>query len=154
MKVEISSVLKDYDFTPTDIEKIIGNKNFMIRKMDFEDGLSGMLVDKVVYVNSNDSIERQRFTLAHEFTHFILHGTKDHHYKPVRFRSNSITSDEIKIEREANVGAALILMPKENVFKQIGDKQSLSESDISELAKTFQVSLTAMNIRLSELGFF
>ena len=66
----------------------------------------------------------------------------------MRFRSNSITSDEIKIEREANVAAALILMPKENVFKQIGDKQSLSESDISELAKTFQVSLTAMNIRL------
>ena len=44
-------------------------------------------------------------------------------------------------------------MPESLLEKAIGDKSELTEDDIRDLAKQFNVSFTAMSIRLSSFGF-
>tara|TARA_B100000427_G_scaffold190298_1_gene158148 strand:+ start:397 stop:537 length:141 start_codon:yes stop_codon:yes gene_type:complete len=44
-------------------------------------------------------------------------------------------------------------MPEALIENALGDKQELTEDDIRDLAKQFNVSFTAMSIRLSSFGF-
>jgi Zn-dependent peptidase ImmA (M78 family) len=96
----------------------------------------------VIYVNQAEQIERQRFTAAHEIAHFILHrdligdGIAD----DVLYRSK-LSSPQ---ETEANNLAADILMP----WHLISELQTSGVTDVREMANRFQVSLTAMSVRL------
>jgi Zn-dependent peptidase ImmA (M78 family) len=96
----------------------------------------------VIYVNQAETFERQRFTAAHEIAHFILHrhligdGITD----DVLYRSK-LTSPQ---ETEANNLAADILMP----WNLINETSASGVTNIRELAARFQVSLTAMSVRL------
>lgn len=101
----------------------------------------------VVRVNRHDIPERQRFTVAHELGHFLLHrdqigtGIKD----DVLFRSR--LSDWR--EAEANRIAADILMPEELVKQALQQAKSIGIEDVAPyLAKQFGVSEAAMKIRL------
>jgi Zn-dependent peptidase ImmA (M78 family) len=98
-----------------------------------------------VYLNSDDAQTRQKFTLAHEIAHFILHrdliesGLID----DTLYRSELGSV----YETQANQLAADILMPIRLVKKYreiIGD-------DPKALAKKFDVSEQAMKIRLKGL---
>lgn len=97
-----------------------------------------------IYVNSNDRPRRQRFTLAHEIAHFILHrdllgnGIED----DAQYRSSSLG---ILHEQQANRMAADILMPAQLV------KAVSPEKSPAELADAFDVSVDAMQLRLREL---
>ncbi len=113
-----------------------------------EDGLY------IIRVNRYEAYERQRFTIAHELGHFLLHkeiidkqnGIKDN----VLYRSGN---PEI-IEFQANRIAADILMPLDQV-RNIRDKynKKFEEKDVLEiLAAHFRVSKSAMKIRLSDLA--
>ena len=51
---------------------------FAVFKSTFDsDNISGMVINsnetKSIYINENDSLNRQRFTVAHELGHIILH---------------------------------------------------------------------------------
>lgn len=104
-----------------------------------------------IKINRHESRERQRFTLAHEISHYLLHrhvidslgGTlKDN----VLYRSNASE----QIEYEANRLAAFIVMPESELQKawaRFGDQ--LSESAVEHLAEEFGVSKAAMEIRLA-----
>jgi Zn-dependent peptidase ImmA (M78 family) len=101
----------------------------------------------VIRVNRHDIPERQRFTVAHELGHFLLHrdqigdGIRD----DVLYRSS--LSD--RREAEANRIAADILMPDELIGRVLERAELLSVDDIPKyLAKQFQVSEAAMKIRL------
>ncbi|MPX98098.1 ImmA/IrrE family metallo-endopeptidase, partial [Salinivibrio sp. VYel6] len=104
---------------------------------------------KLAYVNSRDSVNRQRFTLAHEIGHHVLGhvtpGSGKMRDYPGSFSSNSIRWEEI----EANNFAAELLMPEEAV-KYMVYHQAMSS--IEELARAFQVSEVAMHYRLTNLG--
>ncbi len=95
-----------------------------------------------------------RFTIAHELGHALIHKSENHHYKPVRFRSDSISLDEKKLEQEANQFAAWLLMPENELLNELANKDSISEDEIRDIAKKFNVSFSAMNYRLSDLGYF
>ncbi len=97
---------------------------------------------------------RHRFTIAHELGHALIHKSENHQYKPVRFRSDSISLDEKKLEQEANQFAAWLLMPEAELLNELNNKDSISEDEIREIAKKFNVSFSAMNYRLSDLGYF
>lgn len=108
-----------------------------------------------IIVNSSNSMNRQRFTAAHELGHFVLHrhllgnGVSDNTaYRSVAgsdcYNSN-ITS---RHETEANMFAASVLMPTP-VVKQLWES---GVTGISELASRFEVSTAAMEIRLRSLG--
>lgn len=101
----------------------------------------------IIRVNRHDSAERQRFTLAHEISHFLLHKDeiKDGIVDDVLYRSG--ISDWR--EAQANRLAADILMPQQLVSQWIERARALGVSDIPVyLAEQFDVSEAAMRIRL------
>jgi Zn-dependent peptidase ImmA (M78 family) len=117
-----------------------------VREVDMADDVSGSLSKEsngwTIRVNRRHARVRQRFTVAHEIAHYLLHRDKikldvvdDAFYR-------SSLSD--KTEREANSLAAEILMPWQ-LIKIATDQGS---RDPETLAKTFEVSETAMSIRL------
>jgi hypothetical protein len=101
----------------------------------------------VIKVNKYESDERQRFTLAHEVAHFLLHRDyiKNGVVDNVMYRS-SLSSRK---ETEANKLAADMLMPISTVLRElneIGGKRD--EIAAVALARRFRVSTAAMKVRL------
>jgi len=119
-------------------------------------GVSGQITREeghyLIRVNRHEARERQRFTIAHELAHFLLHksvidsspdGIKDN----VLYRSG----EPERIEYEANRLAADIVMPMALVQKVLQEEFDgvVTEATIESLAARFQVSKAAMEIRLS-----
>ena len=101
------------------------------------------LVSKTIYINEDDLSYRQSFTVAHELGHIVLQHQPDK--IGVLFRNTHIpTTDE---EKEANVFAANLLMPKEFVFK-VMKEYGLNKENINILASIFGVSPQAMGHHL------
>ncbi len=101
----------------------------------------------VIKVSRHDSHGRQRFTVAHEIAHFLLHrkligdGITD----DVLYRSEQ--SDAV--EAEANRLAADILMPANLLTEKYRTIKSLGGDEmVDSLAEIFSVSPAAMKIRL------
>lgn len=100
-----------------------------------------------IRINKFESPERQRFTLAHEIAHFLLHKTdiRAGVIDNIMYRSQ-LTSRK---EAEANRLAADIVMPGPAVslaLKQAGGVAT--DETIDDLAAQFRVSVPAMKIRL------
>ena len=100
-----------------------------------------------IKLNKYEVAERQRFTLAHELAHFLLHkndiraGVIDN----IMYRS-ALTPRK---EYEANRLAADIVMPKEAVSRELQARGGVATEDVAkELAVVFKVSPPAMRIRL------
>ena len=107
------------------------------------DGSGGFIVK----VNRHDSGRRQRFTIAHEIAHYLLHrdqigvGISD----DALYRSNLSDAREA----EANRLAADLLMPTNAVQAEVGNARRLQVEDVvSFVADRFEVSEAAMKIRL------
>ena len=100
-----------------------------------------------IFYNDKARPERQRFTLAHELGHFVLH--RDSHASFNCDKESIYTgADTLKqIEREADEFASNLLMPGDLLRERIADKR-IDFHLMGELAKTFGVSLEAMCIRL------
>jgi Zn-dependent peptidase ImmA (M78 family) len=106
--------------------------------------------------NSRHPATRQRFTIAHELGHLLLHGDELHIDEgfPFAFRDevSSLAVDPGEIE--ANHFAAELLMPASWLIREIRG-QSLdieSEKVIVSLAKTYGVSVQSMTHRLTNLA--
>lgn len=97
----------------------------------------------VCYINRNDTVERQRFTLAHEVAHHVLA-----HGPALRDTDRSMHSYDPK-EREANIFAANLLMPDKAVKSMIDS----GITDAVRLADIFAVSVPALKIKMKELGY-
>jgi len=100
----------------------------------------------VIYVNEFHSPKRNRFTCAHELGHFV--DATNRSLPPRAFdrderASKGTDSDEIY----ANRFAAALLMPKVAVERLVKDKLSTED-----LARRFNVSTSAMELRLRNLG--
>ena len=100
-----------------------------------------------IKLNRHDPMVRQRFTLAHEIAHFLLHrfdigrGVVD----DTMYRSHLSSQKEV----EANKLGARIIMPMEKVRYALSQRQNVPrEKLIDDLAKEFKVSKEAMKIRL------
>ncbi len=100
----------------------------------------------IIRINRHEAIERQRFTLAHEIGHYILHRhlIGDGVVDDALYRSKLSSV----VEHEANRFAADLLMPRNEVEDIL--KQSWIDNDamIRHAADKFGVSLQAAQIRL------
>ena len=119
-------------------------------------GISGQISREgdryVIRVNRNEARERQRFTIGHELSHYLLHrdiidaspeGITDN----VLYRSGAPEN----IEYEANRLAADLVMPIGQVERMLKDDFAciVCDATIESLADAFEVSKAAMEIRLS-----
>jgi hypothetical protein len=103
----------------------------------------------IIRVSRHDSPGRQRFTVAHELAHYILHR---------HLIGKGITDDALyrsgqsdAVEAEANRLAADILMPADLIRERRRVVERIGVDDVADsLAQTFEVSPVAMKIRLGE----
>ena len=159
-----SGILADLNINelPIPIRKIAERLGIKIHPYDLGENISGVLVinkdQSVIGVNPNESSVRQRFTIAHELGHFLLHRNSeesifvDKDFK-VLFRNQESATGEHKREQEANAFAASILMPRKKIEEEIKSNciDLTDEVTIKMLAKKFNVSVIAMSIRISNL---
>jgi Zn-dependent peptidase ImmA (M78 family) len=100
----------------------------------------------IISVNKNHHENRQRFTIAHEYGHYMLHREKNLNFEDTTFfRSAEMDS----LEFAANQFAAKLLMPSEAVHRLIGE----GIKNMGDLAKRFDVSSNAMQYRIVSLGY-
>ncbi|WP_129789676.1 ImmA/IrrE family metallo-endopeptidase [Promicromonospora panici] len=146
---------------PVDVEKIARLKGARVVHQEMEgNDISGMLVREdnrvIIGVNSHHATVRQRFTIAHEIGHLVLHrGRALILDTPVRvnFRDRRSSLAEDREEMEANRFAAALLMPAEFVLAEVQARQVKQVDElIDELAGRFNVSTEAMGYRLVNLG--
>jgi Zn-dependent peptidase ImmA (M78 family) len=104
-----------------------------------------------IKINRHESRQRQRFTLAHELAHFLIH-------RDIIDRLGGTLSDNVlyrsgapeNIEYEANRLASQIVMPEQalrDAYSKYGE--NISESMVELLAEQFGVSKAAMEIRMA-----
>lgn len=148
-----------------DLDALAEALDISVKYQSLQDGFSAFLLIKdgkpTAFVNSDHHPNRRRFSLAHEIGHFVLHhrqAKQDHLFLDKSLtlytRKDHHTSENYKMEREANEFAASLLMPQELIEKYVA-KHELNiedEFDVSRLALAFGVSEQALQIRLSHLG--
>lgn len=116
-------------------------------------GVSGTLrkmfgSDPEIYLNADDSRNRQRFTCAHELGHYVRRTAQgDLDYDFVDRRDELAAAGKDPEEIYANQFAAALLMPEDNVRQEHG--RGLSPV---RLALRFGVSEDALTYRLQNLG--
>lgn len=107
--------------------------------------------DFKISISSLTSTERDRFTIAHELGHYLLHYPKllveDPKAKMAATRwVNESSGDLVRAEWEANWFAAAFLMPKAEF------KSKWNGTNKPEVAEHFGVSEAAAEIRAKSLG--
>ncbi|WP_432040829.1 ImmA/IrrE family metallo-endopeptidase [Streptomyces chartreusis] len=150
---------------PVSVERLADHLGVVVSRSAFKDGdISGMLIRQdgrapVVGVNDVHSGHRQRFTIAHELGHYLLHpGREIVLDRPVRVnlrdKTSSMATDREEIE--ANAFAASLLMPADLVRSELQRLPATVRQDpercTGELAGIFDVSESAMGFRLINLG--
>jgi hypothetical protein len=118
-------------------------------------GISGMLEKSgesfLLTINATDPDTRQRFTLAHEIGHYMLHRhlvgdglDDDRAYRSTEIGKYHNTLIGPKEEREANKFAANLLMPRDAINRE----RAKDEATVASMAKLFGVTGQAMSIRM------
>jgi Zn-dependent peptidase ImmA (M78 family) len=136
---------------PVDIHRAAAALGLKIQYEQMADEMSGYLERRgdvwYVGVNSLHSGVRQRFTIAHEIAHFVLHRGRQENFRDLIFTRRSMERNEM--EREADSFAAELLMPRDGLIEDIRG----GVTNVNELAERFQVSGLAMKYRLMNLGY-
>ncbi len=147
---------------PVPVEKIAKALGAVVRFSPLDEELSGMIYIKdgvpVIGVNSLHHPNRQRFTIAHEIGHLVMHRDMisenvhvDKQFRVLMRDSNSSTGSE-EIEIQANRFAAELLIPS-SMFDptKISASDIDDESQLDELAKKFRVSKQMLEYRIRSL---
>lgn len=150
---------------PTPLEHIATLINAEVKYSNLSGAeLSGFAYNKdnlkVIGVNRTESPERQRFTIAHELGHLFLHDNLSLNYDQggvMMFRNGHSSEGKDLREIEANTFAAELLMPESTLRSDLAQEGAIDLINdmglIARLATKYQVSVTAMSIRLATLYF-
>lgn len=122
----------------------------------FEGGLIKLPPSKgkgwgILYNSDISSSGRRNYTIGHEFGHYLLHRQK--YPEGLQCSQDDLVrwdSEYGKIESEANIFAANLLMPFDDFRSQIGASDKPSLSDIGVCADRYSVSLMASTLRWLE----
>lgn len=107
-------------------------------------------ISSLILINSNMSLGRQHFSLAHELYHAFFDKTMPKFICPSNFESRS------EDERKADIFACQFLMPELAVEKALSKSahgREIDMEDVIRLEQYFGVSHASMVIRLKELHF-
>ena len=151
---------------PIPVERIAVALGATIRRSPLDESLSGMVFLKgrkpIIGVNSRHHQNRQRFTIAHETAHLVLHRetiVEDVHVDrrfPVLMRDTNSATGMERIEIEANRFAAELLMPTFLLSRALRTRgfDIDDEEPLKKLARNFQVSTQALQYRISNSGWY
>jgi Zn-dependent peptidase ImmA (M78 family) len=154
-------LLEEYQYQiPIDVHQVSRDLGIMVIEQDLEDQVSGVLVIRgnsgTIGVNKNHHINRQRFTIAHECGHYLLHRTDDPVFidaTPVFFRDDISNEGRSLREIAANAFAAELLMPRNKLLEILHERpiDAFDEVALRRVAGMFGVSTQALTIRLTRL---
>ena len=140
LPVDLNKVLKAIDvkailycdaFFDADSPKLRGSDGFVTKIGD----------KKAIYLNeSKGTIQRRRFTLAHELGHIVL----DHPINPIIYRNSEVDENQSPTEIQANIFARDLLMPA-------GVLAALHMTTVDEIMQICNVSRISAQIRLERL---
>ena len=150
---------------PIDVHKLAKHLGLTVIEQDLGPDVSGLLISgkgtAIIAVQESQSEQRKRFTIAHECGHHAL-GHQfgdgqvhvDNGFVITPRNSKSETGADPK-EVEANQFAAAVLMPSTLLERELSSRamHQLEEDDVTKLAEVFNVSIQAMTIRLTSLGY-
>jgi len=162
---------------PIDVIDIAKKLGISVKSQKLKSNVSGLLVIEnnkpTIGFNSNHPNVRQRFTIAHEIGHYILHReamklfiektfpyshTEKYSVAVYRKDKNDPNTNNPVLEKEANAFAAALLIPedfvKEELTKFDFDLSDVENIALIKLSEKFDVSLQAMSFRLANLGLF
>lgn len=150
--------LFDVPVDPLKVAKALGIK--VMNAVFSEPDKSGAIANREgvysIFLNTNDPPGRKRFTIAHEIGHKLLHMQSDEDSEFIDTEDDFRTAEALESETwdairrrewEANVFAGALLMNE----ALIREKWQMYK-DTSYLAWLFQVSMSAMTVRLSQIG--
>jgi len=146
---------------PVALEKVMRHLGLLSQARSLADASGVLVVENgrgVIGYNAIHSQVRQRFTIAHEIGHYVLHVRNKQQRLFVdrsvfRRDEESSTGNDLE-EVQANKFAAALLMPEALLRTEIRrlDSDLDDEVDIGDLARRFAVSAAAMSFRLENLG--
>lgn len=154
---QVSIIEKHQSEYPIKLGAIANEFGLVVKKATLAANISGEIKETdgvvLIRVNRHDVKARQRYTLAHEIAHFLLHrdllgdGITD----DILYRS----SQSNKVEAEANRLAADIVMPMKHVNELIGEhakENNLKMERVYEkVAECLDVSVSALKYRLDKI---
>ena len=161
----VADLLTKYAITepPVPVELVAQREGLVIRLQALDSSLSGFLLRQpggaIIGVNSFHPRVRQRFTIAHEIGHFLLHEDEGLHLDRAahfRLRSDLASQGTDSAEIEANGFAAEILIPGSILQREMLRAEALDVLDddfLMKLGRRFGVSTQAMMLRLTNLGY-
>jgi len=148
---------------PVDVEAIARAEGAIVLRESLDRNVSGLLLreegSNLLAVNDTHHPRRQRFTIAHEVGHLLLHPGRPYTVDSTvrlnwRNDLSSLATDQEEIA--ANAFAAALLMPADAVRKAVGSLREGPASNTARvvelLAEQFDVSAEAMGYRLINLG--
>jgi Zn-dependent peptidase ImmA (M78 family) len=149
---------------PIPVEDLARRQGATVHREPFAGDVSGMVVRDPdggahIAVNSFHAPVRQRFTIAHELGHLLLHEGKPvivEKVMRVNLRGPTASLGTDSEEREANAFAAELLMPAKHIDRAVGTylgqhPEPTDDELIRSLAGLFDVSEQAMRFRMINL---
>lgn len=146
---------------PVPVERVARRLGIQVRYAPFDGDISGMSYVKegvsIIGVNNLHHPNRQRFTLAHEIGHVLLHAAElrrqVHLDRVPLYRDAVSASGKDARERTANAFASELLIPRSLLDKVVDASLDLEDEDaVARLARKFRVSVAAMHFRLHRVG--
>lgn len=142
---------------PVNVEGLAQALGVRVHRAWLDDDISGMIERRrngsyQIVVNAAHPSTRQRFTIAHELGHYMLHRhligdgvDDDRAYRSTQAGKYFNTAIGPKEETEANRFAVSVLMPHDLIERL---KEERGHTTPRELARDLEVSEHAMSIRL------
>ncbi len=154
-------LLKEYNITntsPIDIEKLVASIGISVLPMNFsklkkyigtKKDILGLVItredDAFIFYKEGSSLNRKRFTIAHELAHCCKF--EDYRKPHIEYRTDDTIDDKTEIEMDIFAGELLIPI---NILKREYINMQFPSSEL--LAKQFQVSIKVMEARLNHLN--
>jgi len=141
-----ASLWKKWNIKPGTIPSLthlLEDKGILINIFDFGTGRvdSKSIITNngipLIFLNASLSGDRQRFSLAYELGHLVMH-------------TSAILQYERDITHEANLFAAEFLMPAKEIIKDF--EPGISLSLLGELKRKWKVSMISLLYRADDLG--
>jgi Zn-dependent peptidase ImmA (M78 family) len=149
---------------PVDVEEVARRSDAEVRFRKLDGDIAGLLLRSddmvIIGVNADQPKVRQRFTIAHELGHYLMHKGRPTIVETlqrarVNWRDGTSSQATDLEEIEANQFAAALLMPRVLIEKYYFDllKKGLdADAAVDPLARRFEVSAQAMRFRLANLA--